>query len=192
MDMIKQIGYQGIEGSNSEAAAKNMAEKLGWTETQFVPLTTSRGVMDALCAGQTDYGVLAIHNSVAGPVEETNSALEGVAYKVLADDSFHNHHCLFVRDPSVTTIDTVASHIQALSQCRSHLAEQFPDARWYELEDTAIGARYLYDGTLPASAGVLCRRNAGEAFGLHLLRENLEDNCNNITSFILIELEAHS
>lgn len=27
-----KIGYQGIEGSNSEASAKSMAARLGWTD----------------------------------------------------------------------------------------------------------------------------------------------------------------
>ena len=34
---------------------------------------------------------------------------------------------------------------------------------------------------------MLCRKNAGEAFGLHLVAENLEDDSRNMTEFILIK-----
>ena len=40
---------------------------------------------------------------------------------------------------------------------------------------------------LPENAAVLCRKNAGEAFGLHLVAENLEDDSRNMTEFILIK-----
>lgn len=186
--MTKLIGYQGMEGSNSLAAAEDMVATLGWTDVEYVPLLTSRGVVDAMLAGEVEYGVMATVNSVAGPVVETDEALEGVSYRVLAGNSVHIHHCLFVRDPSVTEIDTVASHIQALGQCATHLNAHYAHAKWQELEDTAIGARYLSEGVLPPTTGVLCRRNAGEAYGLHLMEENLEDNENNYTSFALITL----
>lgn len=184
-----KIGYQGIEGSNSQASAKNMAERLGWTEVEYVPLIHSKGVVDALLAGTVDYGVMATLNHVAGVVLETEAALRGINYKMLALDCIPIHHCLFVKNSSVTEIRAVASHIQALKQCRNHLARDYPEALWKEEEDTAIAARRLAEGALPADTGVLCRRDAGESFGLHLLRENLEDDAENATEFELIALK---
>lgn len=183
-----RIGYQGIEGSNSEASAKSMAGRLGWTGVEYVPLVHSRGVVEALRAGEVDCGVMATLNHVAGVVLETEAALRGLSYRMLALDCIPIHHCLFVKDPSVTEIRTVASHIQALKQCRNTLARDYPDAAWKEEEDTAIAARHLAEGALPPDTGVLCRRDAGEAFGLHLLRENLEDDAENATEFELIRL----
>ena len=184
-----KIGYQGIEGSNSRASAQNMAERLGWTDVEYVPLVHSKGVVDALLAGTVDYGVMATLNHVAGVVLETEAALRGINYKMLALDCIPIHHCLFVKDSSVTEIRAVASHIQALKQCRKTLERDFPGVVWQEEEDTAIAARHLAEGTLPADTGVLCRRDAGEAFGLHLLRENLEDDAENATEFELIVLK---
>ncbi len=183
-----KIGYQGIEGSNSRASAQNMAERLGWTDVEYVPLVHSRGVVDALRAGTVDYGVMATLNHVAGVVKETEAALRDIKYRMLALDCIPIHHCLFVKDSSVTEIHTIASHIQALKQCHETLARDYPDAVWREEEDTAIAARHLAEGLLPPDTGVLCRRDAGEAFGLHLLRENLEDDAENATEFELIRL----
>ncbi len=186
--MIK-IGYQGIEGSNSRASAENIVKNLGWTDVEYIPLVHSQGVVDALRAGEVDYGVMATFNHIAGVVKESKLALRDADYRTLATDCIPIHHCLFVKDPSVTEIHTVASHMQALKQCQRHLAEFYPDAQWKDVEDTAIAARYLADGTLPPDTGVLCRRDAGEAFGLHLLYENLEDDVQNATEFAMIELK---
>lgn len=183
-----RIGYQGIEGSNSEASARSMAARLGWTEVEYVPLVHSRGVVEALLADEVDYGVMATLNHVAGVVQETETALRGLSYRMLALDCIPIHHCLFVKDPSVTEIHTIASHIQALKQCRETLTREYPAARWREEEDTAIAARHLAESLLPPDTGVLCRRDAGEAFGLHLVRENLEDDAENATEFELIRL----
>lgn len=183
-----KIGYQGIEGSNSQAAARNMAERLGWTNVEYVPLVHSKGVVGALLAGTVDYGVMATLNHIAGVVLETEAALRGVQYRMLALDCIPIHHCLFVKNSSVTEIHAVASHIQALKQCKGTLAREYPEAVWKEEEDTAIAAQHLAEGTLPPDTGVLCRRDAGEAFGLHLLRENLEDDAENATEFELVQL----
>ncbi len=183
-----KIGYQGIEGCNSLASARNMAGRLGWTDVEYVPLINSKGVVDALRAGTVDYGVMATMNHVAGVVLETEAALRGLNYRMLALDCIPIHHCLFVKDSSVKKITLVASHIQALKQCRGTLAREYPEAVWQEDEDTAMAARHLAEGVLPADAGVLCRKEAGEALGLYLLQENLEDDAENATEFELIQL----
>lgn len=187
-----KIGYQGIQGSNSLAAARNMAERLGWTEVEYIPLVHSKGVVDALLTGTADYGVMATRNLIAGPVLETETALQGLRYQILAEDRIPIHHCLFVKDSSVTAPRAVASHIQALTQCQGTLGREYPDAVRQEYEDTAIAARHLAEGVLPADTGVLCRRDAGESFGLYLLREDLEDDPNNATEFMLIQLDKEN
>lgn len=185
---MRRVGYQGMEGSNSLASARNMTAALGWDEVEYVPLITSRGVVDALKAGTVDYGVMAVNNHIAGPVRESEEALAGLEYRILAEDTIPISHCLFTKDASVTEIETVASHIQALKQCAGNLRRLYPSAGRQEVEDTAIAARYLAEGTLPPTAGVLCRRDAGEAFGLHLLRADLQDDPRNATDFILMTL----
>lgn len=189
--MSVKIGFQGIEGSNSETASVNMSERLGWTEVELVPLVSSRAVVDALIKGEIDYGVMAVLNHVAGTVQETEAALKNLTYTTVAADCLPIHHCLFVKDSSVIKLNTVASHIQALRQCRNNLQIEYPDAGLKEVEDTAIAARYLSEGVLSPDTGVLCRRDAGERYGLYLLRENMEDSSKNATEFIMIEIPTN-
>ena len=49
-----RISYQGMEGSNSEAAAKLMALKLELNDVEYVPLITSKAVIGELKRGKID------------------------------------------------------------------------------------------------------------------------------------------
>lgn len=177
-----KVGYQGIEGSNSEYAAKKMVEDLGMLDLEFVPLVKSDAVVAALKCGSIDFGVMAIENSIGGRVEETFNAIQNKNLKQVAVCQLPIHHCLFVKN-SDAVIDTIASHIQALKQTSDTRKAKYPDCVEMEIEDTAIGAKYLATGELPETTGVLCRKEAGESNGLVLLAENLEDDKTNHTEF---------
>ena len=181
-----KIAYQGIPGSNSEAASVLFANNQGFTDPQYVPAVHSKGVVEMLAAGEADYGVMATRNLIAGTVAETANALDGFSCRIIDAQWLPVHHCLFVKREGVE-IDCVASHIQALDQCRGNLRKRYPGVPLKEVEDTAIAARYLADGRLPETTAVLCRKNAGEMFGLRLAAENLEDDPRNMTEFILIK-----
>ena len=75
--MTVTIAYMGIPGSNSEQAATEFAAKMGWDEYELLPRVDSRGVVDAMDLEGAEYGVVAVANINAGPVEETRAALEG-------------------------------------------------------------------------------------------------------------------
>ncbi len=186
-----RIGYQGMQYSNSMEAAMSIARSLQFTNCEFIPLVTAQGVADALKNREITYGVFAVKNSVAGPVVETQMALAGVKTTLLATESMHIHHCAFTLNGDVKTqeITVVASHVQALDQCANSLQKLFPNANRKELEDTAIAARYLGEGTLPPTTAVICRRDAGEQYHLTCIAANIEDFSENITIFQMMELQ---
>ena len=181
-----KIAYQGIPGSNSEAVSVSFARNQGFTDVEYIPAVHSRGVTDLLRRGEADYGVMATRNLIAGSVGETEEALASLAYRTVDAQWLPVHHCLFVKRAGVS-FDCICSHVQAIGQCRATLRARYPEMHLQEVEDTAIAARYLAEGQLPETTAVLCRKNAGEMFGLHLVEENLEDDPRNMTEFVLIE-----
>ncbi len=183
---MSSIGYQGSFGSNSYLAAMQLAERQQWDDCQLLPLVSSQNVVAALQAGEVDFGVLAVHNNVAGEVLETTAALKGISYEVLDRTELLIRHCIFAKDAN-TTIEVVASHVQALMQCQKTIKTLFPNAVLKELEDTAIGAVYLADGTLPDSTAVICPQPAGDHFHLTLLKQDAQDTVGNATQFILLK-----
>ena len=71
-------------------------------------------------------------------------------------------------------------------QTAGNLERLYPGTDRIEIEDTAIAARYLAEGRLSDDTAVVCRRNAGEMFGLRMVHENIEDRSDNMTEFHLL------
>ena len=184
-----RIGYQGIRGSNSEEAAKLMATRLEFIDVEFVPLVSSKSVIGELKRKKIDYGVVAIKNTLGGTVEETFEVIKNEYLQLVSTEIIQIHHCLFKkRSTDVTSLNNIASHIQALKQTENNRKKLFPACSEQEVEDTAIAAKYLAEGRLSNETGVLCRRNAGEIYNLDLVYENLEDDSNNFTEFRMFKL----
>ena len=188
MDKMK-IGYQGIEGSNSEAVAKLMAVKLKMKNVEYIPLISSKSVIGELKRGNIDYGVVAVKNTLGGTVKETFEAIKNEFLELVTTEILQIHHSLFKRkDVEMTNIKSIASHIQALKQTKENRKRLFPDCEEVEMEDTALAAKYLADGTISEETAVLCRKETGIDYGLELIYENLEDNSENFTEFRMFKL----
>ena len=183
-----RIGFQGERGSNSDTAAHEMAETLGYTNVEYIPLVTSARVAAELMSGNIDYGVLAVWNSIGGCVRETYEALQDVSARRICTITLDIHHNLYkLRSTPITNITCIASHIQALKQTEETRRRLYPKLAAQEIEDTAIGAKYLADGELDANIAVLCPEVAGKLYGLELIASNLEDRPSR-TDFIIVEL----
>ena len=179
----------GIPFSNSEEMAMVFSKKFDLRDVELVPLMSAKNVMDELVARKIDYGVLAVENKFAGIVEESRIAKMGVRNLKELDLMWSPiHHCVFKRnrDDKVTSL---VSHIQALLQSQNNLRRLYPDAEFVECEDTAYAAEMLAKGELPEGSAAVCRRDAGEHYGLYLADENVEDNKDNMTRFSLVKLD---
>ncbi len=186
-----KIGYQGDVGSNSEMAAKKIAEKLGFEDVEFVPLISSKNVIGALLSQEIDFGVVAIENSIGGIVVETKLALAGIDVEIVEKELLPIHHCLFKMTDEILNeeIQEIASHPQALLQTKEYRAHNFPNAKAKEIEDTAIGAMYLAKGELSPNVAVICSKSAGHMHNLSLIAENIEDRSDNKTMFHMLKMQ---
>lgn len=181
------IGYQGDVGSNSEEAAHVMAARGGLDGAEYLPLVSSARVVEALRDGSADLGVLAVRNSVGGIVAETAEALAGNDFEMVDTEELAIKHYLFKRpDVPLDELSRVASHPQALKQTRLVRYLRFPQLEEVPISDTAIGARWLSDGTLPRDTAVLCSRRAGFENGLELVAAGLADDVHNRTRFVML------
>lgn len=186
-----RIGYQGIEGSNAEQAAKDLVKKLDLRDVEYVPLVDSPHVIKAMKTGETDFGVCAVYNSAAGMVLETFFATNGVELLIRGETTMNIHHCLFKKRDDIPdeNLRFVASHILAIKQCENSIRYRYPQLKSIEVDDTGKAAKDLSEGELTEEYAVLCRKNAGEMFGLCLMDENIEDYKDNRTHFCLFELK---
>ena len=182
------VGFQGIRGSNSELAAIELLKRAGIEDYQLEPCLSSREVVAKLFDRRVDLGALAIRNNAAGEVEESSRALRGYQFDEVARCSLPVIHCLFAKSSTVRPSDlrVIYSHEQALLQCRENVRQLCPEATLVPMDDTALAARSLAGGAYPENSGVICSRAAGTRFGLHLLKESLQDRPDNATEFVLL------
>lgn len=181
-----KIGFQGDIGSNSEAATLSFIDKCKLPNTRLLGLLTSKNVVSALLNKEIDYGVMALYNSIAGEVIETKNALTP-QISLLEKVDIPIHHCIFIKHPEVE-IKYIASHIQALQQTKQYRKHILKNAYEIECPDTALAAKMLFNGEYPDNYAIICRKNAGEFYNLHLYAENIEDDNLNKTTFGLFTL----
>lgn len=192
-----KIGYQGIEGSYSEKAAKEFIAKLGYINVQLVPLVTSHAVVEALKTNKVDYGVAASFNSIVGIVEETSNALNNENIDKFDTIKIPIHLSLYKKSEEIPNerLTMIGSHTMALKETRLTRAglilyKVIPILKELNIEDTAIAAKWLSEGTFVSErTAVICSKEAGELYGLSLIKENIEDRKDNETTFSILKMK---
>lgn len=181
-----KIGIAGTRGSFSEEAANEFIRRSGGTDTELVYLLQAEKVLEALENGEIDTGIFAIENSNGGVVTEYLPAI--AKHRFAIDSIFEipvNHMLLVLAGTKREDIKQIVSQNQALRQCRTYVRREWPDAEVHEYVDTATAAKDLKEGTLPKETGVIASRAAGDAHGLEVLEENIQDMKFNFTTFLV-------
>ena len=182
-----RIGFQGDYLSNSEEASQKFAEILHLKNVMFIPLISSQNVVSHLINKKIDFGVMATKNIVAGEVIETKKALIP-DIELISSLDLPIHHCLFKKTKK-SSIQYVASHIQALQQTKGTRKKILKNIPEIECLDTALAAKKLSNGEYPENYAVICRENAGLFFNLTLVAKNIEDDPFNKTTFGFFKLK---
>ena len=134
----------GPEGTYSHRATNAIADG---DEIDFRQSVTA--IVDAVAAGEYDRGVIPIENNIEGSVTESLDAIADYDIAVVREIVTPIRHALLAQGPE---FDTVASHSQALAQCRTYLEREYPDATLEAVASTAQGVDFARDD--PSVAGI--------------------------------------
>ena len=115
---MKRISFQGERGAYSEAASISYFED----KIETIPCSTFAEALKNTENDTSDYSILPIENSLEGSVGESNDLLLSTNLNVVGEIYQRIHHCL-IGIGSVSDIDTIYSHPQALGQCRQFIQE---------------------------------------------------------------------
>lgn len=179
------FAYLGPVGTYHDEATRAFATRLGIDEPRMLECTSLDEVFDSVDRGKCTYGVVAMENSLEGPVTAT---LDNFAFKssatILGEVILDIHHCLLLAPGArVDEITTVASHPQGLAQCRRYLAERLPGRTTTTTSSTAESAHLAAEN--PHVAGI-ANAYAADLYGAHIYERAIEDHFGNQTSFALI------
>jgi chorismate mutase/prephenate dehydratase len=174
-----RVAYLGPEGTFSELAAR----RLFGQGAAYWDAATIDGVFDAVARGDAARGVVPVENSSEGPVLMTVRALLQHDLRIERELVLEVTHCLLSRASSLPSIARVYSHPQALAQCGLWLQRNLPGVPAIQTSSTSAA---VLDALGDPSGAALGSRLAGELYGLPALCENVQDNHDNATRFLVI------
>ncbi|MGD9539200.1 MAG: prephenate dehydratase [Alphaproteobacteria bacterium] len=138
----------------------------------------------AVAEGRARLAMIPIDNSVAGRVADIHHLLPDSGLHIVGEH-FHRVRHQLLAPPSATlkTIETVHSHVHALSQCRKLISRL--KLRAVVHADTAGAAAEVAEAGDPTRAAIASRL-AAEIYGLKTLEADIEDESHNTTRFIVL------
>ena len=170
------IFYAGTAGAFAHEACVAFAP-----DHEPVGVESFAAAIAAVKAGDTELGMLPVHNSRAGPVEAAAELIRSSGLRTVSEHELPvRMHLLAL--PGVPLADLIAavSHPMALKQCAASLAVL--GLRGEPATNTAVAARDLQDRT----KAVLASEAAAAAYGLAILRRDMHDDPDNCTRFAIL------
>ncbi len=154
-------------------------------ETMVVPVASFPELTLKLTESQTQLGLMAIENSLAGALLTNYLLLEEQDLTILGETYLRISHCVMsVPGSKIQELKTVESHPMALRQCRGFFRNQ-RSITPIETFDTAGSARIVAEAK-DDTRGAIAPKWCANAYGLEVLAEAVEDNPHNWTRFVLV------
>lgn len=183
-----KIGVAGDVGSFSEQAANEYAVKNDLKDYQLKHLISVEKVLTELDKKEIDLGIFPIENSSGGIVIESINAISRHIFKIKNIFEIPVVHCLLTK-PGIEKEDikNIASHDQALRQCKTYLKRNWEGTDLQETKDTAKSARDLSEGILSEDTAVLAPESCATLYGLIVMEKGIQDLKFNFTNFLAVK-----
>jgi len=178
-----KILYQGVAGSYSESCAKKM-----YPDCETISCKTFDECFEKASKDNSLRAIIPESNKTTG-----NIGVEYLLFKyrlnIYAEHFFPiNHNLLGIKGSKISDVKNVYSHGQALSQSSEFVKK-------YQLNenvraDTAGSAKYISEAKDKSKAAIASKLSAS-IYGLDVLSENIQDDKDNVTRFLLMGKEIY-
>ena len=176
-----RVAFQGEPGAFSEAAAIGL---LGEPITT-IPRPTFDSAFAAISEGAADVLLAPVENTLAGSVVRVYDLLLESNFSMVAETILQIEHQLIgIPGATLSDLRSVSSHPVALAQCEKFFLAH-PQLKRVPAEDTAGSVREVMARGEKSRAGIAARR-AAKIYGGEILAENIHDNPENFTRFVLL------
>jgi prephenate dehydratase len=180
--MTQKVSIQGYEGSFHQAAAQQFFGK----KVEVIPCANFRDVVRiASNKKESDGGVMAIENSIAGSILPNYNLLQNSSLVVVGEVYLSIKQNLLV-NPGVKLEDIkeVHSHQMALLQCMEYLEKY--NWKLVETEDTALSAKHIHQHKNKHAAAIASKL-AAELYNLDVIAPSIQTMKNNYTRFLILQ-----
>lgn len=178
---MTKIAILGPKGSYCHITAEMALPK-----SEFLFCNSIEEIFRAVSNKEVEQGIAPIENMLQGTVRESIFALK--KYKVKINALYHLpiHHCLASLTPNFKKI---ISHPQALGQCSAFLESY--RKKGILIEEITSTSKAMEIASNNKEYAAIGSSLAAKEFNLKIFRTSIEDNHDNITSFILISNEEN-
>ncbi len=176
-----KASYQGVDGGyGSIAASKIFGEDI-------YNVKTFENVLEEVCEGRSDYGVLPLENSTTGSINDVLDLLTKFDVYIVGETSVKvDHNLLGIEGATIEDIKEVYSHEQGFFQCREYLKDK--DWVLNSVVNTAVGAKSVFESGDKSKAAIASER-AGKLYNLNVLAPVINSGKQNATRFIIVAKE---
>ena len=179
--------YLGPAGTFTEAALKQVPHAVGanWTSVNNVG-----AALDDVTSGRSIAAMIAIENSIDGGVSATQDALTNVPNLRIIGEYLVPVNFVLVGRPgtALSDVKTVNAHPVAYGQTRRWLDAQLPNHGYIPASSNVAAAASLLENQLADAA--VAPPGITEHYALEVLAENIANNQNSVTRFVLVSSSA--
>ncbi|WP_202702568.1 prephenate dehydratase [Flavobacterium sp. UGB4466] len=180
--MTTKIAIQGIKGSFHHQVVKEYFSE----NVDIDECLSFEELIDSLLSGKSEQGVMAIENSIAGPIIPNYALIDKNNIHIIGEHYLNIHQNLMaLKGQKIEDIKEVHSHPMALLQCMDFL-KQYPNIKLVEDKDTAETARRIQEKQLTGIAAI-ASKTASEMYNLEIIAPEIQTIKNNMTRFVIIK-----
>ena len=184
--MKTKIAIQGIIGSFHHQVAQDYF----YQNVEVDECLSFEELVDSLLSGKSNQAVMAIENSIAGPIIPNYALIDKNNLNIVGEHYLDIHQNLMaLKGQVIEDILEVHSHPMALLQCMDFL-KKYPNIKLVEDKDTAETARRIHQNQLMGIAAI-GSKTASEMYDLEILAPEIQTINNNITRFVIINKEEN-
>ena len=173
------IAFLGPLGTFSESAA---TKHFGHA-ARLSPQSSIDDVFREVESGHAQYAVVPVENSTEGAVGRTMDLLLGTQLKICGEVVVRIHQNLLTNEMNLADISKVYSHAQSLAQCHEWLNRMLPGAQRISVGSNAQAAQMASEEN---GVAAIAGEAAAARYNLPRLAENIEDEPNNTTRFLVL------
>ncbi|MFD2940873.1 prephenate dehydratase [Flavobacterium notoginsengisoli] len=180
--MTTKIAIQGIKGSFHHQVVKEYFSE----NVDIDECLSFEELIDSLIAGKSDQAVMAIENSIAGPIIPNYALIDKNNLHIIGEHYLNiQQNLMALKGQKIEDIKEVHSHPMALLQCMDFL-KQYPNIKLIEDKDTAETARRIQEKQLTGIAAI-ASVTASEMYDLDIIASSIQTIKNNMTRFVIIK-----
>lgn len=174
-----EVAFLGPEGTfTQQAAFKHFGHAV-----HTIPVNTIHEIFSTVENERCQFGVVPVENSTEGVITHTLDRFLVSPLQICGEVEIRVHQNLMGLSNDLSHIEEVFSHQQSLAQCKHWLEVNLPNAKLTAVNSNAQAAQLA---TKDASKAAIAGKIASDLYQLPLLAENIEDQPNNTTRFIII------